>query len=486
MKSGLLGKDMSEHVNRIAYINLNGELETIAPDGENRHILTHGDRFFQFPAWSPDGRHIAAVGGTRDSAGVFVFEDSENSQVHLTGPHAIYESESNAPIYLFWSPDNEHLSFITIRAHEESMGLHVVAASAGPQDTMAQDVAVSPVAIGRPCFWDWSSDGKRILLHTGLAAEESAQLSFIDPFNPKSGRASIARPGLFQAPGIARSGRYWAFAQVNRQGELQLVVDGRTSSNRLVVAHNGIAALSWSPAHDQLAYISPTEPVRTYYGPLRVLNAPDGKVRTLTDDIVLAFFWSPDGRYIAYFTIAGVAEQIWANTFPDPVAAALDGGFFDRNEIRRMNARRQPADAGEKPVADGRQVSYELEGEASEEDEGIENDEIDMEAEGDFAVEEEHILRLNLWCVDVEKDEHRLIKTFEPVDLFVNQFLPFFDQFALSHRIWSPDSKSIVLPMIDYDENDNDVPRVFAVPMTPRSGKPRAIADGVIAFWSQQ
>lgn len=49
------------------------------------------------------------------------------------------------------------------------------------------------------------------------------------------------------------------------------------------------------------------------------------------------------------------------------------------------------------------------------------------------------MLRLNLWCVNVESGEQHLITTFEPADLFVNQFLPFFDQYALSHRIWSPD-----------------------------------------------
>ncbi len=434
---------MTEHVNRIAFINLNGELETVSPAGDARRTLTYGDRFFQFPAWSPDGARIAAVGGTTERAGVFVFADTEANTVRMADPHTLYESDDDAPIYLYWSPDSENLSFVTVQPNQESMGLHVVSAS---DSSTKANTTIGPVAIGRPCFWDWSSDSKRILLHTGMATEPNAQLAYIDPFNPKSGRASIAQPGLFQAPGIARSGRYFAFAQVDRKGELQLVIDGRVSNNRFVVAHHGIAALSWSPARDQLAFISPTEPVRTYYGPLKLLDAASGNVRELTDDIVLAFFWSPDGRYIAYFTVANIAEQVWSNVLPNPDATAMDGGFLSQ-----------------------------------------ESEFSDSDGMGDGEeIEEERVLRLNLWCVDVEKEEHRLIRTFEPVDMFVNQFLPFFDQYALSHRIWSPDSTQVVLPMVDYDAEDNDVPRVFVVPMLPHGGKPRAIADGIMAFWSQQ
>jgi TolB protein len=428
---------MSDRINRIALITLNGELETISPDGSDRRTLTNGHRFFQFPAWSPDGTRIAAVGGTRERAGVFVFEDQERSYAHQSDPLAVYESEEDVPIYVYWSPDNRHVSFIAARSDEQSFGLRLAPANAmlapGQGDEMSRLIAV-----GRPCFWDWSADGKRILLHTGLASEEDAQLKYIDPFNPASGNASIARPGLFQAPGIARSGRYWAFAQVNRAGELQLVVDGRSTSNRMTVAHHGIAALSWSPTNDQLAYISPTEPVRTYYGPLRLLDPTTGKVDILTDDVVLAFFWSPNGRTIAYFTVANVAEQLWATVLPNVDTSARDGGFL------------------------------------SQEDEDADE------------VEEERVLRLNLWSVDLSDGEHRLISTFEPVDLFVNQLLPFFDQYALSHRIWSPDSTAIVLPMVDQDNDGEDRARVYVVPMLPRSGRPQPIADGMMAFWSQQ
>jgi hypothetical protein len=56
--------------------------------------------------------------------------------------------------------------------------------------------------------------------------------------------------------------------------------------------------------------------------------------------------------------------------------------------------------------------------------------------------------------------------------------LPYFDQYALSHRLWSPDSASILLPLVD----TNGRTQLVAVPADDTDGRP--IADGVSGFWS--
>jgi TolB protein len=62
--------------------------------------------------------------------------------------------------------------------------------------------------------------------------------------------------------------------------------------------------------------------------------------------------------------------------------------------------------------------------------------------------------------------------------LFVSQVLPFFDQYALSHRLWSRDSTAIALPLTD----DPAEPQIVVL---PADGSPaREIAPGTIAFWS--
>ena len=56
--------------------------------------------------------------------------------------------------------------------------------------------------------------------------------------------------------------------------------------------------------------------------------------------------------------------------------------------------------------------------------------------------------------------------------------LPYFDQYALSHRVWAPDSSAIVLPLIDANE------RAHAVILGPDTSDGQPIAEAVGAFWA--
>ena len=55
--------------------------------------------------------------------------------------------------------------------------------------------------------------------------------------------------------------------------------------------------------------------------------------------------------------------------------------------------------------------------------------------------------------------------------------LPFFDQYALSHRLWSPDGGSIALPVVAEGTEQ------IVVVQADGSGA-RRVADGVEDFWS--
>jgi TolB protein len=131
--------------------------------------------------------------------------------------------------------------------------------------------------------------------------------------------------------------------------------------------------------------------------------------------MVLGFFWSPDGRYVAYFTANQVREE--------------------EIQVKADHRLSKPA--------------------------------------------QQFIIEFRLFVVDVTTGDGLQLAAFTPTVTFLSQFLPFFDQYALSHRLWSPDSTALVLPIQVQDEA-----HIFVVPVN--GGQPQEIVQGDMAFWSQR
>lgn len=272
--------------NRLVLVNTAGQIETVAPTGEQRRTLTASDMFYQFPSWSPEDDAIAVIGSDGSRGGIFVLEDSADSR-----PRTIYQ-DADAPIYHYWSPDGTQISFIA--NHSRSLGLYMA----------ARDGVTDPVLLttGQPFYWDWHDDGSEMLIHTGVPGGRTARLAFIAPDGDGSGD-SIAEPGFFQSPDIAPSGAYVAYAQVD-ESQRQVVVRNMVTGDETLLDHNQTTALAWNPQGDQLAFVAPPDSAETgSFGPLHLIDATTGAERVLVEDFVLAFFWSPDGRQIAYLTL---------------------------------------------------------------------------------------------------------------------------------------------------------------------------------------
>lgn len=415
--------------NRIAYVDLQNQLNTIDPNGHNRHWLTHDsatllqdpaegaadDLSFQFPTWSPDNRQIASIGGNGRSAGLYTITDD---------PHQleqVYFSHSQLPFYIYWSPDSQTISFVATNP-AYGIGLHLVS---------AQGEDYNLLATGQPLFWDWTPEGDQILMHSGTKYSE-ARLALFDVKRGNVVREDIAQPGLFQTPGIAPNGRYWAYAEADAYDNGQLVVADITTQEQIEVPHEGAVAFNWNPSGDKLAFIAPPTASQRYYGPLQLLDTVGKSVRVLVDQTVLAFFWSPTGRHIAYFTLTD--------------------------------------DLTSRPRRTGR--SFNGSGNGSYKTNGFKSDSV-----VDSPYTPADTLLLDLWLVNIADGIKQKITTLKPSKLFVNQFLPFFDQFSLSHRLWSPDGTALVLPAYVEDST-----RILMVPID--GAQPAAIGEGKIAFWS--
>ena len=161
---------------------------------------------------------------------------------------------------------------------------------------------------------------------------------------------------------------------------------------------------------DGVASIGPSEPGDLPgfpLGPIRLMDAASGEIRTLVDGLVVSFWWSPDGRTIAALRV-------------------------------------QPAVGSATPS-------------------GAPSAEPDTE--------------VRLLFVDVASGEILSQPVVRPGERFVSAFLAYFDQYALSHRVWAPDSSSILLPEVGPD----GVTRVSV--RFPDGSEPIAL-DGEIGFWS--
>ena len=388
-------------VNRIVVVSEDGSLRTLNPDGTGRRLYHLSDLSFRFPAWSPDGASIAAIGSNASESGVYVLRDADNPQAT-----ALFHSQGRAPFYLYWSPNSTQIAFL---ANDPETGIGLWLADRERKDKARQ------ISSGRPYYWQWLQNSAELFVHSGGEGAE-ARLGFLKVEDGGSG-ANIAPPGVFQAPGLSPSGAYLAFAEEVGSQKSQVVIQARQGSERQTAPCSGAVAMSWSPGSDQLAFISPPVPAPHHFGPLRLLTPKTGEDRTLTGRTVVAFFWSPDGRSIAYLSPAGSGNDSGAGL---PSTATL--------------------------------ASTQPQGQS---------------------------LLLDLWLLDVSSGSQRLLTTFQPGRLFLEQFLPYFDQYAFSHRLWSPASDALLLPLTESDGTE----RVYLVPTGGQS--PRPLVEGTIGFWSQ-
>jgi TolB protein len=85
------------------------------------------------------------------------------------------------------------------------------------------------------------------------------------------------------------------------------------------------------------------------------------------------------------------------------------------------------------------------------------------------------------WSIlDVSSGEVRQYGQFFPTQetLYLMQF---FDQFAQSHRIWSPDSRHLL-----YSEVTTSGPVINLLDTAQRGSVPISVAEGVIGIWSYE
>ena len=404
---------------RLAFVDGAGALAVADHRGGSVVSLAVAGVVFGPPAWSPDGTRIAVIGSGPDTAGIYVFDVGSRGTDGSAEPTVIYRSADRLPFYLFWSPDGGRVAFLAT----EPAGISLRVAPADGSAPLDGGADGGIIREGAPLYFAWE-DASRLLVHVGVGSD-----AFVGEVDLKGAPVGPVLPGTgdFRAAGASSDGRYLAYARGDPAAG-EIVVESRDGASRQHLSVFGPAALAFDPTGNTLASIAAdkpiTDPVAFPVGPLRLLDAGTGAVRTLIEGSAIGFFWSPDGRTVATLRLGSTGGL-----------SAQSASIFAPAAMTRPLAAATPAPS----------------------------------------------VQVHLTFVDVATGDVRSDRTVRLADDFVGTILPYFDQYALSHRIWAPDSTSIVLPLVDSNERSRAVV-LAADGADGAAGRP--VADAIDAFWA--
>ena len=216
-------------------------------------------------------------------------------------------------------------------------------------------------------------------------------------------------------------------------------------------------APAWSPVDDRLLVGILNESRRST--DLAVLVGQ--KVEVLVDDLPgeVAFNWSPDGNYVAFRTLgeAGGTPVTVIDTITGEIVAT--SGFDDAFSFFWS--------------PDSRYVAY-ITFASPRGSFNVSNFTPTLEQ---LLMQEDGLQ----WAVlDVTTGETRTYGSFIPTNEMI-YLLSFFNQFAQSHSVWSPDSSHIVFSEISIATAER---QIAILDITRPDAVPFFIAEGVIGIWS--
>jgi len=286
----------------IVYIGADGNIYTIDQGGGNQTAVTTDAGSadgkvdaYQFPTWSPDAQKLAFAKVSRTSGGAVETARVYTAERDGTGLVEAYVSDKQFPIYLYWSPDSQRLSFLTSAA-AGGMMLQVVPAQGG--EALVLDA-------GAPYYWTWAPDGQSILVHVGGATKSQprARLSFLSINGEVIEEGLALRPTEFQAPAWSPDGNQLLLAAETEDGDRAfMLTDSSGGPKSVLKLLDGSIAFGWSPDSKRVAYITGNSDQQLTIGPLTVLDPEKpAEAKTTVQDDVFAFFWSPDGQEVAFF-----------------------------------------------------------------------------------------------------------------------------------------------------------------------------------------
>jgi TolB protein len=370
--------------------------EHAAADGLMRVALTPvaapGAVQYNWPSFSPDASQVAYSSMQRASDpptyGIHAYDLKRRAAV------TIFQSPDQ-PIYLSWLPDGKQLFFLV--SDGDTLKL-----------MLAEAREARPVRIilsGQPLYYDWNQAAGELAFHylPAAGAAEQTGLMTITGRDQRVAKTLAGGAAPFKNPAWSPDKSRLAYVVDRKNGQMALVVakgDG-SAPNEMVGLEPRTTSFVWSPDSKLIAFSTVRSGGGMSYDGVNLLDVAGGNISTLVSEPVIAYYFSPDGRRLAYI---GATET--SNTWN-----VIEVGGKTPRRLCNFVATRTES------------VSYRV-----------------------------------------------------------------FDQYSLSHRVWSPDSRALVFAGVMLKEGmplPAGVSPPSSVWMLPVDGTPaQALADGDVAFWS--
>jgi TolB protein len=391
---------------------------------------------------------IALIG---DDGNLYVADRNGDGKSALTKDAALARSAIIRRAYLLpnWSPDSQQVAFVGLTSENDGKAILY---AMSPQDPQPRELFASDEA--SPFYLSWSPDSAGVAF---LIQRDDNELSLKYAKADGSGtdELGIGNPFYFSWSPDSQSmiGHIGGSRRQAATASISLISRANQPIQKLPLAPANFLAPAWSPDGKTLVTALMGTAVG---GDTLIASAPNGEnTRTLANITgTVAFSWSPDSQTLAYLTTQRVNNEF-------------------RSELRTIKADGAAREllTSDNPLAffwspNGKYIAYLSRPRG---DQGA------LRLVSEPAQQQRSRLA---WKIITIVDKTIItLATFTPTENFA-ALVPYFDQYAQSLRLWSPDSTALVYAA----QEENNSQGVYVA--TLNGGEPRRIASGSLGVWS--
>ena len=285
--------------NRLAVIDDSGNLVVVDPDGSNRAVIASADSaLISQPVFSPDGTRLA----WSERRGSVTDGPTFLMTANVDGSNTLEAETPFLPFYSYWDPTSSRIAFLGDTSGSVGLGLLEVATGVRQ---------ATPVDTGAPYYFSWDPDGSRLFARVANGLQIVQNTGAVERLGPVTApfRVPIWAPGgdLYLPLGVGSAqilvstdGLDGVITELlSFEGEIFTVLD--PTGRRLAVQTTG-----GDPATADQVQDTPRVPA--VMAGLDVLDLATGELTRVAEELMVAFFWSPDGDRLLMLALEEAAE----------------------------------------------------------------------------------------------------------------------------------------------------------------------------------